>query len=225
MSAKRCIKSSLEIIPLDGLTTHFSPYNSSFARAQRDVFKELSLRLVQGTWPRSAVEPGPASRPLSLAPGAGPGPVRVRRRLPPEGRLQGVMLTLEGRRRPITVPRACPSPVARARGAWLVEQDWSGAGLGLSRWTSVLERWFRSRAEEAVRLSAEVWRPGVGCALRDIRASDPAHFLPLPLLCRADRPSPSSVLGVTAHRTSACLSWMCFPPSWGMLALSLSIAP
>lgn len=62
------------------------------------------------------------------------------------------MLTLEGRRRAIAVPRACPSRVARARGAWVVEQDWSGAGLGLNRWASVLERWFRSGAEEAVGL-------------------------------------------------------------------------
>lgn len=185
------------------------------------------MRLLQGTWPRSAVEPGPASRPLSLAPGAGPGPVTVRRRLllwGAEGRLPGVMLTLEGRRRPVAVPRACPSRVARARGAWVVEQDWSEAGPGLSRWTSVLERWFRSGAEEAMMLGAEVWRPGVGRALRDLRASDPVSFLPLPLPCCADRPSPSSVLGVTAHRTSACLSWMCFPPSWGMLALNLSSA-
>lgn len=122
------------------------------------------MRLMQGTWPPSAVEPGPASRPLSLVPGAGPGPVTVRRRLllwGAEGRLPGVMLTLEGRRRPVAVPRACPSRVARARGAWVVEQDWSRAGPGLSRWTSVLQRWFRSGAEEAVRLGAEVWRPGV----------------------------------------------------------------
>lgn len=76
-----------------------------------------------------------------------------------EGRLQGVMLTLEGRRRAIAVPRACLSWVARARGAWVVKQDWSGAGPGLSRWASVLERWFRSGAEEAVRLRRP-WRSG-----------------------------------------------------------------
>lgn len=93
--------------------------------------------------------------------------------------------------------------------------------VGLSSGEVVPER---SRGGSEARPAAQVWRPGVSRSLRDVRVSDPACFLPLPLPCRADRPSPSSVLGVTAHRTSACLSWMCFPPSWGMLALNLSIA-
>lgn len=102
-----------------------------------------------------------------------------------------MMLTLEGRKRPVAVPRACPSQVAGARGAWVVEQDWSGAGGPLS--------WRGGSGAE---------RPGVGCALRDVWASDSACFLLLPLPWRAHRPSLSSVLGVTAHRTFASLSWM-----------------
>ena len=157
------------------------------------MFKESSRRLLQGTWLRSAVEPGPASNPLSLAPAAGPGPVMASRGSlwGAEGRLQGVMLPLEGRKRPVAVPRACPSQVAGARGAWVVEQDWSGAGGPLS--------WRGGSGAE---------RPGVGCALRDVQVSDPARFLLLPMPWRAHRPNPSSVLGVTAHRTFTSLSWM-----------------
>ena len=73
----------------------------------------------------------------------------------------------------------------------MVEQDWSGAGGPLS--------WRGGSGAE---------RPGVGCALRIVRVSGPVRFLLLLLPWRAHRPSPSSVLGVTAHRTFASLSWM-----------------